>query len=415
MIFFWLIAVLLIVAALLFVLPTFLQRNIENDDGIARNELNVVVYKDQLEELESDLANGLIEQAQYELAKSDLERSLLEGAGSLEETEHSEDKSGKLSGILAAIGVPLLAVALYAQLGGGEHAFSPESAPMEVSNDQHETSIEEMVATLEARLEADPRDGEGWAMLGRSYYFMKRFGEAVAAYEKAMSVGAGSDPAVLADFADAQAMANGRNMAGKPYELIKKALQINPGHEKSLWLAGTAAYQERDYRSSMNYWQTLHGLFAPDSENAIQIQKNIDEVKVLLGEKVEAPPSVAKSATNSTAAIIHGYVQLDAKLKSRTSPNDTVFVFARATNGPRMPLAIVRKQVKDLPFEFTLDDSMAMNPSFKLSSFPSVVVGARISKSGQAMPQSGDLEGHVPGKQVDENGKVNVLISNVMP
>jgi cytochrome c-type biogenesis protein CcmH len=281
-----------------------------------------------------------------------------------------------------------------------------------------------MVGQLEARLQSNPDDGEGWMMLGRSYYFLKRYPDAAKAYARAAALGGDQDPGLLADYADTVAMANGRSMKGQPYELVKKALGIEPFHEKSLWLAGTAAYQEEDYPAALDYWERLKQVFPPGSQNFEQMQQNIAEIHQLMaqrGMKVPAASAPVQTATakpaaaGGAAAKITGSVKLVPALAANAAPTDTVFVFARAAQGPRMPLAIVRKQVKDLPFSFTLDDSMAMNPAMKLSSFPQVVVGARISKSGNAMPQSGDLQGQSEVVAVSAGQQVDVVINSVTP
>jgi cytochrome c-type biogenesis protein CcmH len=205
-------------------------------------------------------------------------------------------------------------------------------------------------------------------------------------------------------------MANGRNMAGRPYELVKKALTIQPFHQKALWLAGTASYQAQDYPTTLEYWKRLLQIFPEGSDNYVQMQRNIGEIQERLGMPVDA---VAETSADGGVSI-SGVVQLDEKLALEASIDDTLFVFARAASGPRMPLAIVRKQVKDLPLKFTLNDAMAMNPAMKLSNFQNVIVGARISKSGNAMPQPGDLEGAFGPVNVSAGEEVTVVIDTVV-
>jgi cytochrome c-type biogenesis protein CcmH len=212
-------------------------------------------------------------------------------------------------------------------------------------------------------------------------------------------------------------------MAGRPYDLVKKALEVDPDHQKSLWLAATATYQLKDYPATLKHYERLKLQFPKGSDNYKQMLRNIAEVKELMGQPIddivaelqETPPTAAGGASAATGvASVNGVVSLDSSLTGRVAPTDTVFVFARAASGPRMPLAILRKQVQDLPITFTLDDSMAMNPQMKLSAFPQVVVGARISKSGNAMPQSGDLKGNVGPVAVGASN-LQILIDSAVP
>lgn len=406
---FWIVAVFFVIAALIFLIPPLIKGKKEQE-VVERNKLNLAIYKDKLAEIEDDLRNGVLNQDQYDKARQELERSLLEDVTPNTDSEGVEPKThptaGLVSAAIIAIGLPVLAVALYQHLGGGAAAFNPDQAVPAVDAEGHKGTIEKMITQLKQRLNSNPDDVDGWVMLGRSYYFLKRHREASEAYAKAVSLIGETNPDLLADYADTLAVANGKNMLGKPYELVKKALTLQPFHEKSLWLAGTAAYQEQDYSSAFSYWGKLLQVFPPNSDGAQQIQRNLEELKSLMTAQGTPIPEIAATLPTSTVAnsgnvaatgkSVSGTVKISAALKSKASPDDTVFIFARAASGPRMPLAILRKQVKDLPITFELNDSMAMNPAMKLSNFPEVVVGARISKSGNAMPQSGDLEGKSP-------------------
>jgi cytochrome c-type biogenesis protein CcmH len=253
--------------------------------------------------------------------------------------------------------------------------------------------IEAMTQKLADRLKQEPNDPNGWAMLGRSYAVLGRHPDALPAFKQALTLRP-DDPNLLTDYADALAVVNGRNLEGEPSKLVARALEIDPNNLKALSLAGTAAYLRKDFAGALRHWDKLAQL-APDSDFARQIQRGIDEARRQAGmpaPTAQAPaPGVASSA--AAGASVSGTVTLAQQLAGKASPDDTVFVFARAAEGPRVPLAILRKQVKDLPLKFTLDDSMAMSPAAKLSGAPKVIVGARISKSGGALAQPGDLQG----------------------
>ncbi|MCE9640738.1 MAG: c-type cytochrome biogenesis protein CcmI, partial [Betaproteobacteria bacterium] len=222
---------------------------------------------------------------------------------------------------------------------------------------------------------------------------------------------------LLADYADALAMAQGRRLDGKPLQIIERALQIDPMQWKALALAGTAAFERKDYRKAIGYWEKLQSQAPQGSEFARQVGANIEEARELGGIKPLAraePKADAKAQKQAAGASVDGTVTLSRELAGKAAPTDTVFVFARAVEGPRMPLAIVRFQVKDLPAKFHLDDSLAMSPEMKLSKFPDVVIGARVSKAASATPQAGDLQGSSKPVKVGAAG-VNVVIDQVVP
>lgn len=422
MVLFWVVAVLLIVAALFFLVPPVIQRQ-QGVDAAERRQININIHRDKMAELDQDLATGVLSQEQYDAARKEVEADLLSDVS--EETEvgdaadaAAQQRFARFSLIVIVAIVPILSLITYGTLGGGKAAFNPDEAVPEVAAEGHENNIEGMVNQLLQRLAENPDDGEGWMMLGRSYQFMKDFEKAAGAFEKAVQLSGGQDPNLLADYADALAVSNNRTMAGEPFELVKKALAISPNHEKALWLAGTAAYQANDLKGAYGYWEQLRNQFPPGSENWDALERNLQEVRGMMAqaglEVPEGPAPAMASATGVSGSSVSGSVQLVPALAAGASPDDTVFVFARAASGPPMPLAVLRKKVKDLPLEFTLDDSMAMSPQMKLSSFPEVVVGARVSKSGNAMPQSGDFQGLSPVVSVGTTG-IPVTINSVVP
>jgi cytochrome c-type biogenesis protein CcmH len=262
--------------------------------------------------------------------------------------------------------------------------------------------IEGMTQKLADRLKQQPDDAQGWAMLGRSYAVLGRHADALPAFKQALAL-TPDEPTLLTDYADALAVVNDRNLEGEPSKLIARALEIDPNNLKALSLAGTAAYLRKDFAGALRHWDKLAQV-APDSDFVRQIQRGIDEARRQAGGAApqaqaapRAPGPAAPAATGSTGATagatVSGTVTLAKALAGKAAPDDTVFVFARAAEGSRVPLAILRKQVKDLPLKFTLDDSLSMSPAAKLSGSPRVIVGARISKSGGALAQPGDLQG----------------------
>ncbi|MGH8759886.1 MAG: tetratricopeptide repeat protein, partial [Burkholderiales bacterium] len=228
-------------------------------------------------------------------------------------------------------------------------------------------------------------NAEGWMMLGRAYRALERFQESSDAFRKAVAL-APNNADLLADLAETLALRNGRSLTGEPTRLLDRALKLDPGNDKVLALSGSAAFERKDYKATIRHWEALLKRPGVSADLAQALSVGIAEASALsTGKKTVA----AKSAPGR----VSGTVTLDAALRARAAPEDTVYVYARAAQGPRIPLAIVKVQVKDLPYNFSLDDSMAMMPEMKMSAFNKVIVGARVSKSGSAQPAAGDLEG----------------------
>ncbi len=292
---------------------------------------------------------------------------------------------------------------------GGDAAESPAAA---ASRAEAMAKIETMVNRLVDRLKSNPDDADGWQMLARTYAALGKQQQSVDAFKQAEKLRP-TDPTLLSDYAVAVALNNNKDLEGEPRALIERALKANPKHPKALALAGTAAFGRKDYKLAVDYWEQLAKVEPPDSPMAQQVRDSIAEARQMAGMPAAPASTTANASTageastpaanNAATAQVSGTVSLSDKLKGRVSPDDTVFVFARAAEGPRMPLAIIRKQVKDLPFEFKLDDSMAMSPAAKLSGASKIIVGARVSKSGNAMPQSGDLQGLTPSIAIGTN------------
>ena len=277
-------------------------------------------------------------------------------------------------------------------------------APHEMGQDQ----MAAMVQALADRLKAQPKDGEGWAMLARSYATLGRHADSLPAYVKALAL-LKNDAVVMADYADALALQQGRVLSGEPMVWIERALLIEPGQPKALLLAGTAAFDRLDYAQAIVHWSRIVQGGPPENALVKQAQSGLEDARRLSGQPsislpattTPATPAPATSAPAKTVSAqpasaggaISGRVSLDPKLAAKVKPDDAVFIYARPAQGSRMPLAMLRRQVADLPLHFELDDSMAMSPQARLSSVKEVVVAVRVSKSGQAMPQPGDLEG----------------------
>ena len=433
-------AVMLVVALAFLLVPLLTHRSVVDVD---RDASNLALLRDQVRELDADLAAGTLSAEQHEQSKRELEARVLEESPPASGRAAIDTRSGAITAAALGASVPVLAVAAYLAWGGLD-AFSPHpgGGAATAADGQHDLSpakVEEMVGRLAARLEQEPGNAEGWVVLARTYTSMNRFPEAAKAYERAVALLPG-DAGLLADYADALgAVQNG--LAGKPTQIIEQALKADPTQWKALALAGTAAFDRKEFAAAVAYWERLKATVPPTAPIAKSIDDSIAEARSLGGLKgpvtgaipplpktaaaapapalaapspAPAPKSPPASGAALAGASVSGTLALSPALAAKASPSDVVFVFARPADGSRVPLAILRKEVKDLPLKFTLDDSMAMNPAMAISKHGEVIVGARVSKSGNAAPQSGDLEGLSTAVKVGTSG-LTVTIDRALP
>lgn len=260
------------------------------------------------------------------------------------------------------------------------------SAPHALGND----AMVGMVQSLAERLKAKPDDAAGWAMLARSYTTLGQVDDSLPAYAQALKL-APQDAELMADYADALALRQNRQLTGEPIAWVKKALAQDPRQPKALLLAGTEAFNRQDMGAAIRFWEQVVANGPAGSALVEQARNGLADARKING--ASPLPSTPASAQQMAAAKVGGTVRLSPELARDAKPDDTVFVFARSAQGPRMPLALLQRRVRDLPLRFELDDSQAMNPAARLSSAQQVVVTARVSRSGQAQPQPGDLEG----------------------
>ena len=413
---FWSLAAVMVMVALLFVLPPLLRKRTVS--AVSLDDLNTSVIKEQLAELDTDLLAGKLGQAQFDAARQDLERELLHDLATTGDAQPvTPERGGRWLTLLLIPAIPLCAVLLYQLMGSVELIDRVQHA--QTSQPQQEQSqpvatIEEMVTLLATRLQQQPDDLKGWVMLARSYSIMKRYSEATAAYENVLRLG-GEDAGLLTDYADAMVMANGGIFTDESGALLVRALELDPGNVKGLWLAGHWKNQSGAQAEALGYWQQAALKLPAGSEDATVITQQINEVQRQLGITTESAPAIATATDSGHGVSLSVHVALAPDFSAIAAAEDTVFIYARATQGSRMPLAIVRKQVKDLPVTVTLDDSMAMSPQMVLSKLDQVTVGARVSKSGGAMPQSGDLQGLVTPVDTQTSETIQITIGSKVP
>jgi cytochrome c-type biogenesis protein CcmH len=408
---FWVIAAGLLALALWLVAGTMQRSPRRAAAAPGSGDDNLQVLKSQLRQLDEELAAGSIDSAQHAQSRADIERRALEEQG-VAATPASTGSRRATLGTLVLV-LPLLALSLYGVLGN-RLALAPAPAP-EAQREPTPQDIEVLVARLAERMHSQPpgrvEDAEGWAMLGRTYAALQRFPQAGEAFSRALQL-TPKDAQLIVDMADVMAMQQGQTLRGEPARLVEQALQIDPRNLKALALAGSAAFERQDYAAAVEHWAAASRIVPPDSELARGLQGSLADARAALAQGGAAPAPAASAVAASAA--ISGRVRLAPALAARVSPDDTVFVFARAAEGPRMPLAILKRRAGELPFEFRLDDSQAMSPQMKLSGFDRVMIGARISKSGNATPQSGDLQGQA-GPLPGSAANVELLIDAVLP
>ena len=448
---FWIISAILTVVALAFVLPSLLrQRNTLQD---ASREQNIAIANEQLEDLEARFEQGKIDNESYQATRDELEQSLFSDIKATDVNEsigNSDSARPSFIGtILIALLIPAIAIPLYLKVGNlpfTEMLDSKKAAEKVTNaavplNADGTPDIDTMIAGLQKKMETEPKNATGWTMLGRSYMVLKRYPEAVNSYERAFKLkpqstelmtaltdslvmlgrsymGAKRYPDATNSYeralklkpqsadlmmalADSLAMTNNGEITGRPVELINKALEIEPENQIALWLGGMAARQQGNHLIAIERWRKVLSLVKNPNERK-QISSLIAEAMMQLTpeqkKKMEAsvtskaivPAMPVKNDSVPSAGIIVS-ISMSEKFKAQVNPTDLVFIYAKAMSGPPMPLAAVRKQIKDLPLEVVLNDEMAMMPNLKLSGFSEVIVGARVSKSGQPVAQNGDL------------------------
>ncbi len=442
MIIFWILAAGLIGLALLFVVTPMVSHRADAPD-VDRDALNLAVFRQQLEELDGDLASGELGRQQYDAARRDLERELLHDVGQDGTAARAGNPSGaRWAALLLAVAIPAAAISFYLFRGNvgiiprlETVASVPPAASQEMPPGHPATgngtaaSLDVLAERLAERMQKNPNDLRGWLMLGRTYNALHKPARAVAALEKAYAL-APKQPEVLTAYAEALATNNGNRLEGRPAELIKTALDIDPQNVSARWLSGLLSFQQGEYTKAASQWEGMLARFEPKGKEAGQLRQFINEARRRGGlPPLQAPMQVAGAtgagaasgstggveAPTKTGAKLTVQVALDPAFAAKADPQETVFIYAKAVAGPPMPLAVQRVHVSQLPLSVTLDDSMAMMPAMRMSSFPKVTVGARISKSGQAIPQSGDLEGEVSPVKPGQNVPVKVVIDRVHP
>lgn len=398
-------ALLVLVVLAILLLP--LWRTSKPANTVNRSEANLDIFRDQMRELERDHNEGILTDADLEQAKTELQRRLLDEVQP--ETVQQPKGGGRQTALALLIAIPLAATAGYLILGNPQ-ALEPIQAQTRIGPQQ----IEAMLGKLVARLKANPDDAKGWVMLARSYKVLGRFAESAEAYSQGGTL-VETDPSLLADHAEVLAQANGGSFAGQPDTLLARALEIDPNEPQALFLAGAAASERRDFSAVARYWERLLQQLEPGSEEAQSLALAVAKAREIDAQSGGKPPGKTTAGPNAISAeSISGVVTISGKLAAQAKPGDLLFVFARAEEGSRMPLAVMRAQLADLPLKFRFDDSMALPGGKKISGFKTVSVEARVAKAGKAQSSSGDLFGSIKGVKPGSKN-IKLVIDQIQP
>jgi len=417
MMLFWIISAAMILAALAMLAPTLLRKR--QSESMDRDQQNVVIARERLAELESEKASGVLTAEQFEQAKGELEQSLLRDLDEhgQEVVQRESAASGRLAIAAIVLLVPAITLGLYAFLGSPQMVVPVDQRTAHAAAGQGEMpSVEEMLGVLVARLKETPEDSDGWFLLGRTYMAMNKYAKAAGAFEKLHQL-VGEEPVVLLAWADAAAMSRQGDLSGRPAELIRRAVILAPDNQTALWLGGMVEEQAGNHQLAIDYWERLLPQLQDEPESLARINSLLATARGQAGMPAAAEKGAVQVQTPSSVSAdssgVRVRVALAAELLGKVGPEEVLFIYAKALQGPKMPLAAARHKVKDLPLELTLDDSSAMTPAMKLSNFEQVVVGARISRSGDPIAQSGDLKGEV--SPVGVGAAVDIVIDSRVP
>ena len=415
MITFWIVVASMLGLGLIVLLFSLRRRVGEISEDL--KERNLRIAREKIAELDAELAAGTLEQATYDQAKEEVEQELLEDIAVPDQHLTVDSSSARTAVLVVLLLVPLLSVGLYLLLGSPQ--YLGVSGPGGVADNPHATgsdkapTMAEIQEALEKRVKEQPEDAEAWFMLGRLYSGLQRFDDAARAYERVAKL-TDNHPQALIAWADALAMTQGGSMTGKPYELVRQALDQEPDDTTALWLAGKGAWEAKDYQNAIYYWRQAEAGLADQPEYVQELRQLIARAKkeaASAGIEVEDPGSALDLAAPSGIEL---KLSLAPELADQVKPGEPLFIFAKAVDGPPMPLAAIRMTAGDLPRTVVLNDSHLLRGG-KLSDHEQFKIGARVARSGQPMAASGDLQSAEIIVKPAEGKPVELVIDRVVP
>ena len=422
---FWIITILMVVAGLFLLLPALRGKKINLHGG--NREQNISIAQERMQELKNELDEGTLTQETYQETLEELEKGLLiDVQGVDQNSSDTTAPAGKMVLVALVVLIPLLSFGLYDLLGSpqyldvsgpGKHAAMTDTASSPAAKKL--PSMEEMITGLQKKTAENPDDPNAWYLLGRLYAATEQFPESVKAYEKLVVV-SDRQATALVVLADSIAMTQAGKLTGRPQSLIMEALEKEPAHTTALWMAGQAAADQKQYIEAIDYWQRAAEGLKNDKEMLAELRSMIDEAAVLAragGMQVaeSSLPEPSQENPVSPANSISIEVTIDPSLLGQIGERDVLFIFARAVSGPPMPLAAIKRQARELPVSIVLDDSSLLRPGTSLSQFEQLKLGARVSRSGQPVAQSGDLQSAVQVVKPASNETILLHIDQRVP
>ena len=377
---------LLVLVLVLLLRPFIFPPKIE---ATSRRQMNAAIYREELDKLEIEHAAGSINSTDYEIAHTEMRQRLFQDTN--EEDDRSVMGSSKMTVLGLCIFITVLSAGFYFFLGDATRI-----AQKNTEQPMTQEGVAKMVAEFAVKMEKDPTNLQGWVMLARSYRILGRNEEAAKAYERAGNF-IDADPQLLADYADVLASNANGSFTGKPLQLINQALKLDPNNLMALWLSGTASYTAGNYKAAVQSWEKLTQQLPPGTEDARSIEASIADARAKGG-------LTSKASVNTNG--ISGKIEISAELKSKVKSSDIVMVIARKP-GERMPVAVLRTSASEFPINFSLTDALAMNPSAPLSQLSEASIEVRISKTGMAKPEAGDL---ISAPQIVKVGASNIRL-----
>ena len=423
-------AVLLLIAVLFLLLPLLKQRKEDDVTGSDVQQDNVLIFRDRLAELDAEKEQGTLEESAYQALKAELEKSLLQDVAGKQQLEYNNQPLQVQQAVLV-FGIVLVlmisSVATYLHLGRSDDysdylALKEQAEAVQVSGDASQKKAPDFakaVEMLEKKLAENPDDFDKYILLANSYAAMGNFKKSAEVYAT-LAARIGSDnkdyAAVKGSYAQALFQAQGEQFTEEVNAVVDQALAADAQESTALMLKGIQAYMQADYAQAIELWQQ-----AKVKSGKVQIERFIkpaiadarSKAGMPLAEAVAIVAKPTQPVANGAAQIIVN-ISLAPELQAKVSPEHTVFVFARAVGG-RMPLAIERIQVKDLPKRIVLDDSKAAMPTATISTVEQVDIIARVSLSGTPKPQAGDLFVQLDQVKVNAGKELNLVINQVQP
>jgi len=423
---FWIIVALMLGLGVAVLVAVFLRKR--PDITSSQREQNLLLAKEKLAELDQEKAAGNFDEETYAQAKEELEAGLLEDTEVEETVATVQPASARFAAIAVALLVPVLSVGIYMELGSPQYVEMSDAPnpgaqnPHAMNAGGNTPTMEELLQGLEERVQNTPDDTEGWFMLGRVYQSMNRFPEAAQAYEQLRKL-TDDHPQALIALADTLAMVQGGKISGRPYDLVRQALDKEPDDSTALWLAGKGAVEAGDYQNAIYYWRRAEASLADNADFVRELRKMIAQVKqtaAQAGKELDDPGSAvpqeaaAQPAAAGSAAIKLS-ISLAPALQDKVSPGDRLFIFAKQVQGPPMPVAAVRITAGDLPASLAMDDGSMLQQGTKLADYQQLIVAARIAKGSQPSAASGDLQSAEVTVSVAAGKVVELVIDQIVP